>query len=229
MRPRIIIPHPAPEVTASAKVDAKPPREIEAKFDASLATFRALERLDEIDGWRVVERRSVRLRDSYWDTPDQRLAQHECTLRVRELDDAAFGELTFKGKPERGGRTEQTASIRAGAGPRHWQRAVEARPILDALRSLTPLSRLRQDVVLLNPRRELVLRKGRSEEILSLDEMRIEGHPYVKRYVELELKHGPRAGHETLVRAASERFRLTESAKGKVQSAREWLAKKRAA
>ena len=209
----------------SAKA-AQPPREVEAKFDASLATFRALEKLEEIEGWRVSERRSVRLRDSYWDTPDQRLAQRECTLRVRELDEAKDAELTFKGKPENGGRTEETAAVRAGSGPRQWGRAPEARAILDAVRAVAPLSDLRQDVVLLNPRRELVLRKGRAEEILSLDEMRIEGQPYVKRYVELELKRGARAGHDGLVRALAERFELTESKKGKVQAAREWLARR---
>ena len=209
--------------------ERKPPREIEAKFDASLATFRAIEGLEGIEGWRVVERRAVRLRDSYWDTPDHRLGERECTLRVRELDGAAKAELTFKGKPERGGRTEETVSIQAGSGPRQWQRTPAARPILDALRPLTPISALHQDVVLLNPRRELVLRKGRSEEILSLDEMRIEGQPYVKRYVELELKRGPRAGHDALSRALAERFGLKESTGGKVQFAREWLNRKRAA
>ena len=202
-----------------------PPREIEAKFDAPLVTFRAIERLEEIDGWRVAERRAVRLRDSYWDTPDHRLAQQECTLRVRVLDEAAEAELTFKGKPERGGRTEQTAAVRAGSGPRQWRRSSDASPILDAVRALVPLSRLRQDVVLLNPRRELVLRKGGAEEILSLDEMRIEGQPYVKRYVELELKRGPRNGHDALTRALATRFGLIESVKGKVQSARDWLTR----
>ena len=205
-----------------------PPREVEAKFDASLATFRALEGLEELEGWRVTERRAVRLRDSYWDTPDHRLAQRECTLRVRELDGGAEAELTFKGKPERGGRSEETVSVRAGSGPRQWQRDPNARPILEGLRSVVSLAALRQDVVLLNPRRELVLRKGRAEEILSLDEMRIEGHPYVKRYVELELKRGARAGHDARVRALAERFRLKESTTGKVQAAREWLARRHA-
>jgi inorganic triphosphatase YgiF len=215
-------------VSAPRKIGAQKPREIEAKFDASAATFRSLERLEELDGWRVSERRSVRLRDSYWDTPDQRLARDECTLRVRELDGAPQGELTFKGKPVRGGRTEETVSVRAGTGPRQWQRVLEARPILDAMRAIVPLSQLRQDVVLLNPRRELVLRKGRAEEVLSLDEMRIEGHAYAKRYVELELKRGARAGHDALARALAERFSLKESKTGKVQAARDWLAKRTA-
>lgn len=204
---------------------ASPPREVEAKFDASLATFRAIERLEELDGWHVTERRSVNLRDSYWDTPDHLLMRRGCTLRVRELDGSTEAELTFKGPPEDGGRTEETVSIRAGSGPRQWQRVPAARAILDAVRELTPLAALRQDVVLLNPRRELVLRKGRAEEILSLDEMRIEGHPYVKRYVEVELKHGARAGHDALTHALAERFHLKESTKGKVQRARDWLAR----
>jgi uncharacterized protein YjbK len=213
-------------VNTPGKTGAKKPREIEAKFDASLAVFRALERLEELDGWRVTERRSVQLRDSYWDTPDHRLARDECTLRVRELDGAPDGELTFKGKPVRGGRTEETVSIRAGTGPRQWQRVPAARPILDALRALVSLSQLRQDVVLLNPRRELVLKKGNAYEVLSLDEMRIEGQPYAKRYVELELKRGPRVGHDALTRALAERFTLKESKKGKVQAARDWLAQR---
>ena len=212
-------------MSASTPRNPQKPREIEAKFDASQATFRALERLEEIDGWRVIERRSTSLRDSYWDTPDHRLGRGECTLRVRELDGAPEAELTFKGKPLRGARTEETVSVRAGTSPRQWQRVPTARPILEALRAVAPLTQLRQDVVLLNPRRELVLKRGNAYEILSLDEVQIEGHPYAKRYVELELKRGPRAGHDALTHALATRFNLRESTKGKVQAAREWLAR----
>ena len=38
---------------------AEKPREIEAKLSGSIESFRALERLEEIAGWRVVERHSV--------------------------------------------------------------------------------------------------------------------------------------------------------------------------
>jgi hypothetical protein len=135
--------------------------------------------------------------------------------------------LTFKGKPEDGGRTEEIANVRAGAGPSEWASVRKAKPIVDALRELGVLDSLRQDIVLVNPRRELVLRKGRAEEILSLDEVRIEGHPYVRRYVELELKRGTRATHTALVRALAGRFHLEESKTGKVQAARDWLSRRR--
>lgn len=213
--------------TGGSGTATKKPVEVEAKFDASRATFRSLERLDEIDGWSVVERRMVRLRDAYWDTPDHRLGRDERTLRVREFEGEPEGELTFKGKPERGGRSEETATVRTGSGPRQWQRVPEARPIVDALHELGVFWKLRQDVVLLNPRCELVLRKGRAEEILSLDEVRLEGQRYMRRYVELELKRGARSGHDALVRTLAERFGLRESKRGKVQSAREWLFRHR--
>lgn len=214
-------------MSATTPTKRAKPQEVEAKFTASLATFKALESLEEIDGWRVVERRTVRLRDAYWDTPDHQLGRDECTLRVRELDGEREGELTFKGKPEGGARTEEIATIRTGTGPTQWRRTPAAREIVNALRELGVLSHLQQDVVLLNPRRELVLRKRRAEEILSLDEVRIESHPYTRRYVELELKHGPRAGHDTLAQALADRFQLTPSPKGKVQAARDWLARHR--
>ena len=203
------------------------PREIEAKFGASVGVFRKVAGLEEIAGWRVVERRSVRLRDAYWDTPDHRLGREECTLRVREMDAEPVGELTFKGKPEGGGRTEETAAVRTRSGPAQWRRVAEAREIVGALRELGVLGRLRQDIVLLNPRRELVLRKGRAEEVLSLDEVRIEGYPYTRRYVEVEQKAGSREGHDALARALAECFGLKESKTGKVQAAREWLARRR--
>jgi hypothetical protein len=206
----------------------EPPCEVEAKFVGSQRAFRALEQLDEIDGWRVAERREVRLRDTYWDTPDRRLGAEVRTLRVREMDGAATGELTLKGRPEDGGRTEETVAAPAGSGPGEWARLPGAEPILDTLRRLGVIDRLRPDVVLLNPRRELVLRRGDAEEVLSLDEMRIEGQPYRRSYVELELKHGDREGHDALVRAIAGRFGLRPSGLGKVHAARRWLERRAA-
>ena len=204
------------------------PREIEAKFNASIPKFRAIEKLERIAGWHVVDRRTVHLRDAYWDTPDNKLGKDECTLRVREVDGSPEGELTFKGKPEGGGRTEEIAAVRSGTGPKDWARVRQAKPIVDALRELDALDSLKQDVVLLNPRRELVLRKGRAEETLSLDEVRVEDHSYVRRYVELELKRGARATHNALVHALAGKFHLEESKSGKVQSVRDWLQQRRA-
>ncbi len=204
---------------------AEPPREIEVKFVGSQQAFRTLEGLDEIDGWRVAERRTVRLRDTYWDTPDHRLGAAGRTLRVRELDGAATGELTLKGRPEDGSRTEETVEAPAGSAPRDWAHLPEAAPILDALRRTGALDDLRADLVLLNPRRELVLRRGDAEEILSLDETRLEGHPYSRRFVEVELKLGDRAGHDALVSALQERYGLRRSGTSKVRAAREWLVR----
>ena len=210
----------------SKQADDKP-REIEAKFNASIPTFRAIEKLETIAGWRVVDRRTVRLRDEYWDTPDHKLGRNQCTLRVREIDGHPEGELTFKGKPEDGGRTEEIATVRSGTGPQDWVRQRKAKPIVDSLRAMGVLDSLEQDVVLLNPRRELVLRKGGAEEVLSLDEVRVEDYSYVRRYVELELKHGTRADHNTLARALAARFQLEASKSGKVQAARDWLTRLR--
>jgi len=211
----------------SKQEESDKPQEVEAKFNASIPTFRAIEQLEQIAGWRVVERRTVHLRDSYWDTRDHRLGRDECTLRVRELDGGPNGELTFKGKPQDGERTEEIAVVPARSGPDDWARVRETKPIVDALRQLGVFNALQQDVVLLNPRRELVLRKGSAKEILSLDEVRIEGQPYVRRYVELELEHGARTAHNALVRALAGRFRLKESKTGKVQAARDWLDRRR--
>jgi len=207
---------------------AEKPREIEAKLSGSIESFRALERLEEIAGWRVVERRSVRLRDSYWDTPDHRLGRAGCTLRVREMDGAPVGELTYKGVPEDGGRTEENACAPIGSGPREWEHlpGTDAKQIVTALREQGVLAALRPDLVLLNPRRELMLRKGSAEEVLSLDEVRIEGQPYLRRYVELELKHGSREDHDALSRALQERFHRRPIKTGKVHAARQWLERR---
>jgi hypothetical protein len=198
--------------------------EVEAKFEASAATFRALEDLETIEGWRVVERREVRLRDAYWDTPDQRLGRDGRTLRVRELGGAPVGELTLKGRPRGGARSEAIASVPVGSGPADWQRIGEAAGIVEALRSFGILDNLRADVVLINPRRELVLERRGATEILSLDEVRIEGHSYVRCYVELEQRRGTRAGHRSLARSLASRFALRESTGGKAQDARAWLS-----
>jgi inorganic triphosphatase YgiF len=207
-----------------------PPVEIEAKLWGSQRAFRSLAQVEEVAGWRVVARRVVRLRDTYWDTPDDRLLREGCTLRLREQDGAPWGELTFKGATRREAgasrsRVEVTARAPAGAGPPEWAGLPEAGPVLAELERRGALGALRPAVVLLNPRRELVLRRGGSEVALSLDEMRIEGRPYARRYVEVELRRGSRADLEALVQAIRERFGLRVVYKGKVHAAREWLAR----
>jgi hypothetical protein len=237
------------------------PRETEAKLNASVAAFRRLEGLAAIGGWRVVERRTLRLRDAYWDTPDNRLGRAGCTVRVRAIDGAPEGELTFKGAPDDGapagsaggstvGQLQQTvrraarrlagqlrsgsrleliARVPVGSGPADWLRLEAAQPVLDALRAAGALGELRPDIVLLNPRRELALRRedGAGEASLSLDEVRIEGQPYVRRYVEIELKAGGRADLDRLAGSIARRYGLRPSRRGKVQAARAWLKAKR--
>jgi inorganic triphosphatase YgiF len=102
---------------------------------------------------------------------------------------------------------------------------------VDALRRLGVLgglgvgSGLRPDVVLLNPRRDLLLRLGADEVVLSLDEVALEGAPYRRRYVEAELKKGQAQALQALVEALVEQFGLRPSRRAKAQAAREWLAR----
>jgi inorganic triphosphatase YgiF len=204
---------------------------VEAKLHASKPAFHALAKATTITGWQMEEQREVRLRDTYWDTPDHRLGRANCTLRVREQDGARQGELTFKGPVagDRGlahTRTELTVAAPAGSSPADWADLPPAEPIWRALEGIGAAHTLRPDVVLLNPRRELVLRQGSGEVVLSLDEVRIEGHPYVRRYVELELKRGPREPFDHLVHAVAEQYRLRPAAVPKVQAARAWLARR---
>jgi hypothetical protein len=105
-----------------------------------------------------------------------------------------------------------------------WAGLPAATPVLAALRTLGATEALRPDIVLLNPRRELVLRRNGSEVVLSLDEVRIEGKPYCRRYVELELERGSHATLQELVLAVEGRFRLRQARRGKVRAARRWLA-----
>jgi inorganic triphosphatase YgiF len=211
------------------------PTEIEAKLAASRRAFAAIAGADEIGGWRVVQTRTVDLRDAYWDTQDRSLGRAGCTLRVREIDGAPEGELTYKGPAAAptgatgsSMRVELIARAAAGSTPRDWERLPAAAPILAALRRMSvdgQLQQLRPDVVLRNPRREMVLRHDGDEAVLSLDEVTIEGHPYRRRYVEIELRRGSRAALDAVAAAAAGRFGLRPARKGKVQAAREWLAR----
>jgi inorganic triphosphatase YgiF len=212
---------------------AREPVETEAKLRASVRAFRQIERCKEIAGWRVAARRAVRLRDTYWDTADDRLLRAGCTLRVREMNGAPGAELTFKGpagpRSTVGGsqaRLELTAEVPAGSGPDRWAASGAARPGLAALRQVAGDEALQPVVVLLNPRRELALRRGASEVIVSLDEVGIEGQPYRRRYVEIELKRGSREELDILAAAAQRAFGLRPTQRGKVQAAREWLAER---
>lgn len=287
------------------------PLEIEAKLHASQRLFQALVADPAIGDWQVVEQRAVQLRDTYWDTPDHRLARAGCTLRIREQQVAAapgatatpprptgaphtppasgpgdqneacgppnsppsgapWVELTLKGPvathavptilpgqarrqrhppadardlsrardaraslravpPLSRTRTELTVAVPAGSGLPDWARLPAVQPLLASLqevigKELNVTDALRPDVVLLNPRRELVLRRDGEEVVLSLDEVRLEGRPYCRRYVELELKHGARSALDELVHEFTQRFRLRPARYGKVDAARRWLA-----
>jgi inorganic triphosphatase YgiF len=217
------------------------PVETEAKLHASRRVFAALADAPEVAGWRVAERRDTSLRDTYWDTPDGRLARAGSTLRVRQNGPDPRGELTLKGPvPREAGsgapgawsRTELSVAVPAGSGPSEWAAIPAARPVLDALRRLGTSGGLRPDVVLLNPRRDLLLRRGddgEDEVVLSLDEVALEGAPYRRRYVEAELKKGQAQALQALVETLVGRFGLRPSRRAKVQAAREWLARQPAA
>jgi triphosphatase len=214
-----------------------PPVETEAKLHASRRAFDALAEAPEVAGWRVAERRDTALRDTYWDTPDGRLARAGSTLRVRQNGSDPQGELTLKGPvPREAGsgapgawsRTELSVAVPAGSGPPEWATIPAAQPVLDALRRLGAAGGLRPDVVLRNPRRDLLLRQGADEVVLSLDEVALEGAPYRRRYVEAELKKGRTQALQTLVEALVEQFGLRPSRRAKAQAAREWLARQSA-
>src|SRR5262245_47925362 len=138
---------------AEAKAPDAPPMESEAKLRASRRAFAALDGVQEVAGWRVAGRHDVSLRDTYWDTPDGRLARAGSTLRVREertgvagagTGSGARAELTLKGPiPDAATpsgavwhRSELTAPVPAGSGPAEWAKIPEAKPVLDALAAL---------------------------------------------------------------------------------------------
>jgi inorganic triphosphatase YgiF len=214
------------------------PVETEAKLHASRRAFAALAEAPEVAGWQVLERRDTSLRDTYWDTPDGRLARAGSTLRVRQSGSDPRGELTLKGpvpreagsgSPGAWSRTELSVAVPAGSDPTAWATIPAAQPVLDALRRLGVASGLRPDVVLLNPRRDILLRLGEDEVVLSLDEVALEGAPYRRRYVEAELKRGRAQALDSLVEALVRRFGLRPSRRAKVQAARDWLARQRPA
>lgn len=219
-------------VAPAAPMTPAAPVEVEAKLAGSRSAFRALESLQGVDGadgkgsWHVRERRTTHLRDEYWDTPDQHLLKQGCTLRVRELDGAPVGELTFKGAYRDGGRTEETVEAPTRSDPAAWRRLPQARAILDNLREMGVLDALERSVVLVNPRHDLTLARGDDEEVLSLDEVSLEGHPYTRRYIEIELKRGSRESHDALVQTVREKFGLRPVRTGKLAAARRWLARR---
>jgi hypothetical protein len=100
---------------------------------------------------------------------------------------------------------------------------------MDALKEMGALDGLRADVVLRNPRRELVLERDGDQAVLSLDEVAVEGAPYRRRYVEVELTRGAPAAIDGLVDTLLSRFRLRPSRRAKVEAARDWLARRRPA
>lgn len=218
---------------ATPAVSGAVPVETEIKFRASRRAFAALESLSALAGWQVVARRDGSLRDTYWDTPERALEKAGCTLRVRQVDGGPGVEFTLKGPvgpvvPGRIGRQRTELSVQleeaAARGPSMWSTLPAARPVLDALEPLGVVERLRPDIVLLNPRRELILQRDDAEVAMALDEVRIEGRPYVRRYVELELTRGPHEALDALADAATHLAELRPARQGKVQAARAWAA-----
>ena len=216
------------------------PIEIEVKLRASRQAFADLAKASALGPWRVVEQTEIRLRDTYFDTPGHALARQRCTLRIRSLDGEAIGELTLKGPAgdTTGGplaRTELTAAIPVGIPVHEWDTITEARPVIEALRvrGIAYPGDLVGGAVLVNPRRNLRLRRDtnaghahdHAEVILSLDEVRLEGHPYLRRYVEIELVHGAPEAIMEVSNLVAGMTRLRPARSGKVQAARAWLAR----
>lgn len=228
--------------------------EIEVKLRASRQAFAVLAEAGAFGPWRVVEQTETRLRDTYFDTPGHGLARQRCTLRIRSLDGDDIGELTLKGPAGNapGGpseanahigatgegimaRTELTAAMLVGVPAREWGSVAEARPVIDALRArgIAYPGDLAGGAVLVNPRRNLRLRRHANtgapddyaEVILSLDEVRLEGHPYVRRYVEIELARGAPEVVTEVSNLVAGMTRLRPARSGKVQAARAWLAR----
>jgi inorganic triphosphatase YgiF len=73
-------------------------REVEAKFGAEAAAYAALLDLQEIAGFKVVDRSVGRQQDVYFDTADGQLGRVDASLRVRRLSGGAL--MTFKGDPQ---------------------------------------------------------------------------------------------------------------------------------
>lgn len=216
------------------------PIEIEVKLRASRQAFADLAEVGAFGPWRVVEQTEIRLRDTYFDTPGHALARQRCTLRIRSLDGEAIGELTLKGPAgdAPGGplaRTELTVAIPVGIGVHEWDTITEARPVIEALRirGIAYPGDLVGGAVLVNPRRNLRLRRAtnaghahdHAEVILSLDEVRLEGHPYLRRYVEIELVRGVPEAIVEVSNLVAGMTRLRPARSGKVQAARAWLAR----
>ena len=216
------------------------PIEIEVKLRASRQAFADLAKASAFGPWRVVEQTEIRLRDTYFDTSGHALARQRCTLRIRSLDGEAIGELTLKGPAgdAPGGplaRTELTVAIPVGIGVHEWDTITEARPVIEALRirGIAYPGDLVGGAVLVNPRRNLRLRRDtnaghahdHAEVILSLDEVRLEGHPYLRRYVEIELVRGVPEAIVEVSNLVAGMTRLRPARSGKVQAARAWLAR----
>lgn len=210
------------------------PVEIEAKFRASLRAFAILGDRDALGDWHVVERRSVALRDSYFDTPDAALGRQRCTLRVRQNGDDTVAELTLKGPaaetPEGVfARTELTVAVPAGTQPPGWAGLPGTGPVIEALRvrGVTGIDGLVPVAVLRNPRRDVVVANGDGRVVVSLDEVTIEGESYRQRFVEIEAE----AGGAPAVRAVADIIAglspMRPARTGKVTAARAWLARRR--
>src|SRR6185503_320577 len=88
-------------------------------------------------------------------------------------------------------RTELTVTVPAGSVPHTGTGLAGAAPVLVVLLRVGAADGLRPDIVLLNPRREMILEHDGSAAALSLDEVAIEGAPYRRRYVEIERRRGP--------------------------------------
>jgi hypothetical protein len=132
-------------------------------------------------------------------------------------------------------RTELTAVIPVGIPVHEWDTITEARPVIEALRvrGISYPGDLAGGAVLVNPRRNLRLRRDtnaghahdHAEVILSLDEVRLEGHPYLRRYVEIELVRGAPEAIMEVSNLVAGMTRLRPARSGKVQAARAWLAR----
>lgn len=73
------------------------PQEIEVKFVVpSDAVFEEIESLKEIEGFKILDKKTVNIENSYLDTKDKLLKKNDALLRIREGDDSI--DLVFKRK-----------------------------------------------------------------------------------------------------------------------------------
>ncbi len=88
--------------------------EIEVKLAASKKTLERLERMEDINGWKVSKAGRIHLLSHYFDTNDFRLLYHNFAYRLREEDGKKIVTLKSNGKKRNGIyiRTEESKELK---------------------------------------------------------------------------------------------------------------------